>query len=172
MKTTKPNKRKVNILDVVLLVVLIVAVVVAAATFTGVLDKKQITTGENITVKFEVRGEEPEILNYLSEGETIIDGVSKEVIGTVVSIYESPAKAIVENHLKNTVESVEIPNKIDVVLEIEGIAKVSPSDISVGSLSLKVGKSLDCIVGGAAASGTIIGIEYDEVLTDKEVPAK
>ena len=57
-------------------------------------------------------------------------------------------------------------------MEIEATAKVSPSDISVGSLSLKVGKSLDCIVGGAAASGTIIGIEYDEVLTDKEVPAK
>ena len=67
-----------------------------------------------------------------------------------------------------TIEYVEIPNKVDVILEVEGKATMEYPNIIIDTVSIKVGKRIDCIVGDAAVNGTVISLDYDKALLKKK----
>ena len=115
---------------------------------------------------------DPEFLNYVEEGKTIYDGATKKELGKIVAIHEKPAREIAENHESKTIEYVEIPNKVDVILEVEGKATMEYPNIIIDTVSIKVGKRIDCIVGDAAVNGTVISLDYDKALLKKEGGAK
>lgn len=167
MGENKAKRKGVNILDLLVLVIFVAAILFATINLIGNKDYKQKDAQDNISFTVEFTNSDPAVLNYIEEGDIVYNGVTKEELGTVKSIHERPARTLVENHEAQTIEYAEVPGKIDVTLEMEGKAKMAYPDITVGTVSLKVGKKLDCIVGNAAMHGYIVGVDYENSLLVK-----
>lgn len=174
METNKTVRKRVNILDLIVLIVLVAVVVFAAAAISGILsgENKQKGVLDNVTFSLETTQKDPEFLNYVEEGKIIYDSTTKKELGRIVAIHEKPARVIAENHESKTIDYVEIPNKVDVILEVEGEAVMEYPNIIVDMVSIKVGKQIDCIVGDAVVNGTIISLDYDPSLLKKEAKSK
>ncbi len=172
METNKTTKKKMNILDLIVLLILIVAVLFGVFWLVGGFDEKEKEINETVLFRVEMRGEEAELLNYISEGDKAYDPTTGEEIGVLKTVHEGTAQIMVENHEAKTVEYAEIPDLIDVVFEIEGKAKMEYPNIIVGSDSLKIGKVFRCSVGEAEISGTVIGIDYDANMLEKKEKEK
>ena len=164
---TDAKKTRINLLDLVIILILVAAVIFGVGSFAGVLNKKQKATSEHVTFSVELKQQDEALLDYIEEGRLIQDGVSKQILGTIVAIHETPAEKIVEDHDAQTIVLAKVPDKIDIVIEAEGKAEVTDSDIKIGSYDLKIGKSIHCIVGDAVADGTIIRVDYDETIPQK-----
>lgn len=171
MKTTN-TKNRINLLDLVIILMIVAAVVFGIGSLTGVWNKQQKATSECVTFSVELKQQYEALLEYIEEGKTIQDGVSKQVLGSVVAIHEMPAEKIVENHDAKTIVLAKVPDKVDIVIEAESVADVTESGVKIGSFDLKVGKTIHCIVGDAVADGTVIGIDYDDSVPKKGVTSK
>lgn len=168
MKANNTGKKGINILDLLFIVVLAAVVIFAVVSITGVFENRQKGVTDNVRFTIETTNNDPEFLNYVEEGKVIYDGATKKELGKIVAIHEKPARQIAENHQAKTIEYVEIPNKIDVTMEVEGQATMEYPNIIIDTVSLKVGKRIDCIVGDAAVNGTVISLDYDKALLQKE----
>ncbi len=166
--TTNSRKKRVNILDLIVVLAVIAVVALGAYMLFGDNGKQQAVSS-NVQFTVEVTKQDKDVLDYMEEGQTIYDGATKNELGTIVSIQEKPSRTLVENHNAKTVEYVEVPEKIDVILEIEAKAKMEYPNVIVDTVSLKIGKQIYCTVGDAALEGVIIGMDYDtSLLTKKE----
>ena len=167
--TTNHNKKKLNLIDLIV-VIAIIAVVFSLGyyvLFGGAGNRAVVNSTVRYT--FEAKEMEEDVLSYIHEGQTICDATTKQKLGTIVSIHEKPSVALAENHEKRSIQLVEYPGKIDLVLEVEAKAKMEYPNIVVDDTSLKIGKKLHCIIGDAAMSGTVIELDYDtSLLTNKE----
>jgi len=172
MQTTNTKKKRVNLLDLIIILILVATVVFGVGSFTGAWNKKQKATSERVVFSVELRQQDEALLNYIEEGSLLQDGVSKQVLGTVVAIHETPAEKLVENHDAQSIVLAEVPDKIDVVIEAESAAEVTEADIKIGSYEVKVGKTIHCIVGDAVADGTIVRVDYDDSIPKKGVTSK
>lgn len=172
MKTNGAGNKGINILDILFFIVLIAVILFAVICFTGRIDKNQKILRDNITFSIEITKNDEKLLNYIEEGEIIYEGTTKKTLGEIVAVHEKPARAIAENHSEKTIENVEIPNKIDIVIDISGKADMNYPNISIDSVELKIGKQLDCIIGDAAVRGTVVNMDYDKTLLKKEEASK
>jgi len=168
---TKTNsKKRVNLIDLIVLIA-IVAIVIFLGYYVlfGSSDGDQNVVNSNVTYTVEAKMMEKDVLSYIKEGQELYDGTTKNDLGKIVSIHKKPALVLVENHEAQTVEQKEHPEKVDLLLEIESKAKMEYPNIIIDEMSLKIGKQVHCIIGDAALSGTIIGMDYDtSLLTKKE----
>lgn len=171
MKTANTKKR-INFLDLVIILILAAAVVFGVGSFTGAWNKQQKATSGRVAFSVELKQQDETLLDYIEEGSVLQDGVSKQVIGTIVAIHEMPAERLVENHDAKTIVLAKVPDKMDIVIEAESVADVTESGIKIGSFDIKVGKTIHCIVGDAVADGTVIGIDYDDSVPKKGVTSK
>lgn len=172
MKANNTGRKKINILDLVFLIVLAAVVVFAAISMLGVTDKQKDGVQANVKFSIETTKNDLTFLNYVEEGQIIYDGSTKNELGKIVAIHEKPAREIAENYESKTIDYVEIPDKVDVILEVEGQAKMEYPNIIIDTVSIKVGKRLDCVVGDAAVNGTVISLDYDKSLLKKEANSK
>ncbi len=163
MKTNSSEKRKINILDLIVVIILALAVVFGVFALTGG-DKQKQTGTESVLFTFEATGNEPEILNYIEKGQTVYDNTQKTELGTVVSISQKPTRMLAENHQEKTLEYVELSDEIDLILEIEAVPQAAGN--------IKIGKRFHCRVGDTAVTGTVVGIDYDETVLDKKEETK
>lgn len=171
MKTTNTKKR-INLLDLVIILILVAVVIFGVGSFTGAWNKQQKATSGRVTFSVELKQQDEALLEYIEEGKTIQDGVSKQILGSIVAIHETPAERLVENHDAKTIVLAKVPDKVDIVIEAESVADVTESGIQIGSFDLKVGKTIHCIVGDAVADGTVIRIDYDDSVPKKGVTSK
>lgn len=165
MKTTNTNGKRFNLLDLVIMVfalVLIVAVIFGIGRLAGVQGKAKDAVSGRVVYAVELKQQDKELLDYIEIGQPLQDGTNKEMLGTVVEIYDAPSEKEVANHGEKKITIAEIPNKIDVILEIESEAEMTDSNINVGSFAIKIGKTIHCNVGDAVANGTIIGVEFED----------
>lgn len=169
---TTNNKKRINILDFIVLLVVIAVVLLGAYALFGRDGAQSQTVSSNVTFTLEATKQQKDILQYIQEGQTVYDSTNKTELGKVVAIYETPARVLVEDHNRQTIEYTQVPEKIDLVLEVEAKAKVQPPNILVDTVALKIGKQVHCMVGNAAFTTTIIGIESDESLLIKKEETK
>ncbi len=173
MKTNNSAKTRINILDLIILVLLIVVVAVFGILhLTNIGENRNQNMKGTVTFSVEVRGADPEVLNYLEEGQTVYESISKTMLGKVVAVHDASAHVFAENHDAKTVEHANLPGKVDVTLEIEGVAKLQYPDIKFEEETVKIGKPMFCVVGGTALSGTVVGLEYDKSVFGKQEVAQ
>lgn len=173
MNANKTGRKGINVLDLIIFIFVVALIALAVIMGSGILGKdrkKEIL--DNVTFCIEITQNDPEFLNYIEEGKIIYDGTTKNELGRIVAVHEKPTRVIAENHADKTIEYVEIPDKVDVTLEVEGKANMEYPNIIIDTVSVKVGKRLDCIVGDAAVNGTIISMDYDRSLLKKEAKLK
>ncbi len=173
MKKDNTKRKGINVIDLAFVILLVAVVLFVAFGLFGCNNEggEKASSG-NVTVMFESKNNDPSILGYIEEGQSVYDGVTQSKLGTIVAVHESDAQKIVENHENKTIEISEIPEKVDITLEIQSDATIGDIDIVAGSVSLKVGTSLDCIAGDAVVKGTIVGLTMDETNPLKEVTSK
>lgn len=166
MGTNNKQKKGINIIDLLTILVVIGVIVFGAMYFFGGNEKKQVQ--DTVRFSLESLGVEEEMILGIQEGQVVTDGKTKSVLGKVVSIHKAPARVMVEDHNKETIEMKEYPNKIDLTLEIETNATISHPDIMLDTFALKVGKHTDCVVGDTKVSAYVVGMEHEEMDAAKE----
>ena len=170
MKTN--NKKRINMFDLIVLLAVIAVVAFGIYALVGRGDAQKQTVSSNVTFTLEAARQPKDMLRYISEGQIVYDSTNKTALGTIVAIHETPARLLVENHDRQTVEYAKVPEKIDLVLEVEAKANIASPDITVDTVSLKIGKQVHCTAGDAAFTSTIIGVEMDESLLNKKEETK
>lgn len=166
METNSKQKKKVNIIDLAVIVILIGAIIFGATYLFGSKETKEVK--DTVRFSLESLGVEEEMIAQIKEGQLVTDGKTKSVLGRVVSIKKVPARVMVEDHEKETIEMKEYPGKIDLTLEVEAEANIGHPDIMLGTFSLKVGKHTDSVVGETKVSGYIINIKSEEMTEEGE----
>ena len=121
-----------------------------------------------VRFSLESLGVEEDMLSDIKEGQIVVDGQTKSVLGKVVAFKKTPARVLVEDHDKETIEMKDYPDRIDLTLEVEAEATISESDIMLDTFSLKVGKYADCIVGNTKVSGYVIDMDYEGLDAQKK----
>lgn len=169
--STEKGKKRINIIDVLFLIVLIAIIIFVVAGLTGVR-KNDAEIQNKVELTLEIKESDLEFLGSVKEGQTVYDAITKEQVGSIVSVSYKPSRKLSENHKEKKLQYAEIENKIDLNIEIEAMATIEQSDIMVSENAVKIGKSMSYYTGEAVLSGTIIGIEYDETLFEKESGSK
>ena len=164
------SKKRVNLIDLIVLIAIVAIVIfLGYNVLFGNSDGDKNVVNSNVTYVIETKMMDEDVLSYIKEGQNIYDGATKNELGKIVSIRKTPALVMVENHDAKTIEQVEHPEKVDLLIEVETKAKMEYPNIIVDEISLKIGKQVHCVIGDAALSGTIIGMDYDaSLLTKKE----
>ena len=167
METNNKQKKGINIIDLLTVVILIGAIIFGAMYLFGGNETKQAK--DTVHFSLESLGVEEEMISDIKEGQIVTDGKTKSVLGKVVSIHKVPARIMVEDHNKETIEMKAYPNRIDLTLEIEANAEIGHPDIMLDTFALKVGKHTDCIVGETKVSAYVIDIDDKELFAQKDV---
>ena len=153
------NKKRINVIDVIFILILVGVIVFG---ITGISDVKQAVKGTDATkvvYTVEIQNQNPELLKYMQSGDRVFENESMKRMGTVVNISETPYKILTENKIDNVVTQQEVPEKITVYVDIstEGVVS-SDNVVSVDSVNLLVGKTIDLNIGNAYVEGVIVDI--------------
>jgi len=168
MKTSKT--KKINIVDLIFLIA-IVAIILFVVVFKF-MDKdivKELIKEVPVSVKYtiEVQNREPQILDYMKEGQVMYEHGSMNPIGKVTAIKERPATTVVEDHGNKTILLKEVSDKICLDIDVESKGKIEDDMVQIEGVNFLIGKSIDCVVGDAVMSGIIVGLDYEENKTSK-----
>ena len=117
------NKKRINIIDIIFILLLVGVIVYG---ITGISDVKQAVRGADATkvvYTVEIQNQDPEILNYMKNGDRVFEDESMKRMGTVTNISETSYKMFTENKIDNTITQQEVPDKITVYVDIttEGV---------------------------------------------------
>lgn len=151
---------KINLLDL-----LVILILVAAIAFGGWYFMRGKAEGAGkLTVRYivEVVEKDPEYFDYIIPGESVVDGVTKQPMGRIVSFETKPTKILAQNNRDMTLVYDEVEGKLNGNITIEVEADVSYPDLLSGNEKIKIGKDVAYRSESAAMKGYIIGIEYDE----------
>lgn len=164
---TKGNKKvRFNFVDLFVIFVVIFAIILGGTMLFG----NEAGSEKNATITFtvEARGVDTDILSYVKAGQTAYDSVTKNKIGKIVAVNSQDAVKLVENHQEQTIVETNIPDKLDLRIDIEADAKMEYPNIIVDEISLKIGKEVYCIVGDASLVGTVVSLDFDKTLLTKQ----
>jgi len=99
---------KINLLDC--LIVLLVVCVIAAAVILSKVGSAKDGNSIPLTYTVEVKNKDAGYFAHLIEGEKVIDGVTKEALGEIVSVTTQPAVSVAQ--ADDTLISVNIEDKL------------------------------------------------------------
>lgn len=164
------NKTKrMNLTDMVFLIgIIAVVVLVVLLSLWGKIGNKGDVSPVVVKYVVEVQNVEPQVLDYMSEGQVVYDNGSMNPIGAVTAIKKRPATIQIEDHKRKSIVEKEIPNKATFDIEIAANGELSEDGVKIEDINILIGKALDCVVGDALVSGVIIGLEYEDTEVDKE----
>ena len=158
---TEKSKQKLKIFD--FLVILIIVFMIGFSIFWATPLSQGLKTRTSSTVALEytveIRNVEREFLDKISEGNTVVDGVSNTVIGTVIAIdppYESQILSVNESGQGILVD---VPDRYNLIVTISSTAASyrAGSGYSVNSCRIAVGESLDLRFPDYVGTGYCIG---------------
>ena len=150
---------KLNILDLI-----IVLIIVAVLAFGGWYFMRGGAGGaETLAVDYtiEVLQKDPEYFDYIIEGEKVVDGVTKQPMGEIVSFKTQTSRYLTQNNETLSLGYEEIEGKLDGQIVIRLDAEVAYPDLKSGDEKIKIGKQVAYRSESAAIKGYIIGMVYD-----------
>ncbi len=155
------SKKKLNVVDYIILAAVILVVLVAAFLLKNTLNQYSQGNADS-TVTFEVFLQERDA--YL--GEAAQDAAGSELLlsqkekdyGTLKAVKVVPAVRIVQDRVAGTFREEAVPNKVDITLVIEAKATVTDSAITVGQTKIQTGTIIAVSNKNFVASGYIFDI--------------
>lgn len=154
----QPERKRINILDIIIALVVIVACVFGYLF----INKQDVTVTQNTNkIVYSVKATSclPAVENYLEEGMTVYDSLKNYNIGNLLEYKVEPNEVFVPDYENGTMKSNIVEEKVDVTLKIEANADITDKLISVGEYDIKVGKEAFVRGKGFAVSGYIVSIE-------------
>lgn len=149
---------KLNILDLVIVVFIVLVLVLGGIYFSGNGD---LSDKAKVQYTVEVLAKDETYIDHIIEGETVVDGVTKQNMGKITGFTKKDAMQIKENMAERKFNAAKIPGKYDVYITIELDADINYPDISSGSEDIKIGKGVALRSESVAMHGYIVGIDYD-----------
>lgn len=150
---------KVNLLDLIIVLVIIAVLAFGGWYFLG----GNAGSADTLTVDYtiEVLQQNPEYFDFIIEGEKVVDGVTKQPMGEIVSFKTQPSRLLTQNNENLSLGYDEIEGKLDGHIVIRLDAEVAYPDLKSGDEEIKIGKSVAYRSESAAIKGYIIGMDYD-----------
>ena len=163
--TPKKMKWRLNIFDVVIIaVVLTIAAAVLIIWRSTGSDKNTGDAASATTIRYtiELPNMAGDTANLISEGDTLIDSVKKNTMGTVVLVDVSVMTTLTKNLETGDIVLSAVPGKMTatIVLEVEGTETQSQIITSSGYL-IRVGEVVQTLGPGYAGIGYIIAVERE-----------
>jgi len=152
------SKKRINIIDLIALVLLIALVVFGAYKITDIKNILESTVKAKIVYTVEVQNENPDIMSYINVDDLVFEDDSLKRLGTVLDVTQKPYKLVTEDKENKRVIMQEKPNTIAVDIKIEADADKLNGNLSVDSINILVGKTLDLNVGNSFVKGVIIDV--------------
>jgi len=151
---------KINLLDLFLILIILMVLAGAAVFFIG----GGGLTGPGtipLTYTVEIKQKDAEYFSHVIEGEQVIDGVTKEHVGEIVSLSLEPATHTAQADDKLLTATID--GKFDGFVTIKGDATVRYPDLLLGeSISIKIGNDMALRSESVAMHGYVVDMDYDE----------
>ncbi len=173
---TRSSGRKINPVDAVIAIVFLLSVVATVyLTVSLVFSDQQNDGGSGTPVEYRLSIENVDVERYgitlneqagtaecdfLKIGDTIYSDDGADVIGKLVSIqYESSTGSTGMSDGDGNLVYAEYPGKIDLILTVR--AELSDDTLTVGELSLRIGKQISFHSASYFASAEIISVDTE-----------
>ena len=154
------SKKRINIIDLIFIVLLIAVVLLGVYKLSDIgnlITEKAVMAKVSYVV--EVQNENPDILNYIDVDDKVFEDESLKRMGTVTDVTQKPYKLITEDGENKRVTEQEMPNKVTVEITVLADAEKKNGNLSVDSVNLLVGKTIDLNVGDSFVKGVIVDVK-------------
>lgn len=152
------SKRRINIIDLLFIVILIAVVAFCVYKLSDIKSMVGSTVTAKVVYTVEVQNENPEIMEYINVDDKVFEDESLKVLGTVLDVTEKPYKIDTEDLENKQILLQEMPDKIALDIKIEADADKIGENISVDSINILVGKTVDLNIGNSYVKGVIVDI--------------
>ena len=152
------NKKRINIIDLIALLVLILVIVFGVYKMADIKSIVKSPVKSKIVYTVEVANEEAELLDYIKPGDLVFEDDSLKSLGTVLDVTQRPYRVTTEDKVNKRVLMEEIPGKISADIKIEADADKINGSLSVDSINILVGKTIDLNAGNGFVKGVIIDV--------------
>lgn len=163
-KQNKP-RWKLNIFDIIIIAVVIIAA--AILIFIWRSSDKSSSAAINTTpvhYTIELNGMMPETANKIKEGDTIIDGTKKFIMGTVISVSLGPTTTPEKNLLNGDTVTSGIPGKVTATIELLSDCSSTESEIKAASgYIVRIGTEVHATGPGYAGIGYVVVIDRGDL---------
>ncbi|MBO5454043.1 MAG: DUF4330 domain-containing protein [Clostridia bacterium] len=132
------NKKRFNLIDL-LIIVVIIGVVFVAWQYLSAGNKVAEGT---VTYKINILKTEQNVADEIQVGDKIFDSVKNFEIGEVKEIVVTDATESVYDEVNNVFKTVTVPERIDILITVEGNGKTDESGTVVNGYELTVGKKM------------------------------
>ena len=132
------NKKRFNLIDL-LIIVVIIGVVFVAWQYLSAGNK--VVEG-TVTYKINILKTEQNVADEIQVGDKIFDSVKNFEIGEVKEIVVTDATESVYDEVNNVFKTVTVPERIDILITVEGNGKTDESGTVVNGYELTVGKKM------------------------------
>lgn len=150
---------KLNILDLFIIAFVVLVLVLGGLYFTR--DNANASDKVKVQYTVEVLAKDASYIEHIVPGEKVVDGVTKQDMGKIVSFTQKDAMQIKEDMVGKKFVASKIPDKKDVYITMELDADINYPDICSGSEKIKIGKGVALRSESVAMHGYIVGIDYD-----------
>jgi len=135
------NKKRFNLIDLLIIVVVIGVIFVAIKYFNG---GANFGNSENniITYKLNIQSEERYLIDEIQVGDKVFDSVKNFEIGEISDILTTEAVDSVYDEELNEYKTVTIPERYDSLITVKSKGSVGKDGIFVNGIELQIGKSM------------------------------
>lgn len=134
-------KVKFNVVDGLIVLILLVAILGGVVLLGG----RNGSAGGNLATKnvrlqVEIADQTEEFSKLPQEGDTVAIGVKEKMHVTVTKVEVSPAVTTGKDLIDGKVTLVEIPNRYDVLISLEGAGVESDATVEIDGVAARVGE--------------------------------
>lgn len=152
------NKKRINIIDLIALIVLVLVIAFGIYKVTDIKSIVKSPVKAKIVYTVEVANADAEILDYVKQGDLVFEDDSLKSLGTVLDVTHRPYRVQTEDKVNKKILMEEIPGKIAADIKIEADADKTNGNLSVDSINILVGKTIDLNAGNCFVKGVIIDV--------------
>ncbi len=135
------NKKRFNLIDLLIIIVVIGAIFVAVKYFNGSAGNGN-SEGDIITYKLNIQSEQQYLIDEIQIGDKVFDSVKNFEIGEVTDIVTTEAVDSVYDAEQNKYKTITLPERYDLLITVKSKGIEKEDGIFVNGIKLQIGKSM------------------------------
>ena len=150
-------KKKLTIIDVLIILVLIIAVIVGCVyAIPKIINRAQSTTA---TFTVLIAAQEPGVADAMHVGDSVSLSYTDKDGGRLVDIQTQPAETMTFDSIAGEYKTETIEGKEDIFVTVEADVNASDTYIKTGETFIRVGSQMPIRGKGYVASGFVISLD-------------
>ena len=152
------NRKRINIIDLLAIILLLAVIVFGVLKFSGVDKIVKSDVATKVSYVVEVKEQNAEVLDYMKIGDMVYEDKSLKKLGVLTDVKQAPFTIQTEDKISRKISEREVPGKINLNIEIEADGVLNAGNISVYSINILIGKTIDLNIGDAYVKGVIVDV--------------